>query len=154
MLVSSAIWLLTDELVIALDDRFAEPTDAYVNGAQVWLRDDGPNGLTLEWRLHPVASYVKPKGIPTVELFGTIALALSQGQTPPVAAADLWDGLEVFSAYGDEIDTDTLRACMVSALGIEPFAVGMVDHERIGDDWEREEGRRSVIADLRIQLDV
>jgi hypothetical protein len=97
--VSTAIWLVSDELVVALDDRFGEPTDAYVNGSQVWLRDDGPDGLTLEWRLHPVASYVKPEGVPTVDVFGRIALSLSEGNDPLAAPVTLWEGLEAFSAY-------------------------------------------------------
>jgi hypothetical protein len=152
--VSTAIWLVSDELVVALDDRFGEPTDAYVNGSQVWLRDDGPDGLTLEWRLHPVASYVKPEGVPTVDVFGRIALSLSEGNDPLAAPVTLWEGLEAFSAYDDEIEAETLRQHVVAALGIEPFAVGRVDHELIGDAWERDEGRRSVVADLRVQLGV
>ena len=51
-------------LVVALDDRFGEPVDAYVNGSQVWLRDDGPGGVTVEWRLHPVAAYRLPESLP------------------------------------------------------------------------------------------
>lgn len=154
MLTPTALWLISTELVIALDDRFGEPTDAYVNGSQVWLRDDGPDGITIEWRLHPVAAYARPKGVPTVDVFGRIALALSQGKMPPSDPAALWDGLEAFSAYGDDVIAETLRSSLIRALGIEPFALGEVDHELIGDAWERDEGKRSVVADLRSQLGV
>jgi hypothetical protein len=154
VITTTAIWLTNPGLIIALDDRFGEPTDCYVNGSQVWLRDDGPNDITFEWRLHPVAGYVKPKGVPTVDVFGQIALALGQGETDAVDPTTLWDGLEAFCAYNDEITAEVLRIHVVTALGIEPLAVGDVDHDKIGDAWEREEGRRSVIGDLRAQLDV
>ena len=152
MLVSSSIWLISPELLVALDDRFGEPTDTYVNGSQVWLRDDGPDGVTIEWRLHPVGGYEKPKGVPTIEVFGRIALALAQGEAPLTDPASLWDGLEAFPAFYDEVAVDVLRGVVTQALGLEPFAVGEVDHETIGDDWERDEGKRSVIDDLRKQL--
>ncbi len=154
MLVSSAIWLISPQLVVALDDRFGEPTDTYVNGSQVWLRDDGPDGLTIEWRLHPVAGYVRPKGVPTSDVFGRVALALALAQdgAHPAEPSTLWDGLEAFPAFYDEIPVDVLREVVVRTLGIEPSAVGEVDHEKIGDAWERDAGRRSVIDDLRQQL--
>ncbi|HEX9548180.1 MAG TPA: hypothetical protein VF942_12645, partial [Acidimicrobiales bacterium] len=65
----TCVWRATPELIIALDDRFGEPTDAYVNGSQVWLRDDSPGGITIEWRLHPVASFRRPASVGTYELF-------------------------------------------------------------------------------------
>src|ERR1700674_4861168 len=97
----TCVWLATPELIVALDDRFGEPVDAYVNGSQVWLRDDGPGGVTLEWRLHPVAGYRRPDGIGTYEVFATVALALATGGIPPAPAEGLWEGLEAFPAYGD-----------------------------------------------------
>ncbi len=160
MITTTAIWLTTPELIVTLDDRFGEPTDCYVNGSQVWLRDDGPNDLTFEWRLHPVAGYVKPRGVSTVDVFGQVALALGQGETSandPTTLVDpttLWDGLEAFCAYDDEISAELLHIHVIAALGIEPLAVGDVDHDKIGDAWEREEGRRSVITDLRTHLNV
>jgi hypothetical protein len=47
VLVPTCVWRATPSLVVALDDRFGEPVDAYVNGSQTWLRDDGPGGATL-----------------------------------------------------------------------------------------------------------
>lgn len=73
-LVPTAIWKCSPELIAALDARLGEPVDTYVNGSQVWIRDDGPKGATIEWRLHPVAGYTRPKGYTTYNLFSRIAL--------------------------------------------------------------------------------
>src|SRR5947207_14131054 len=95
-LVPTCVWRISDQLVVALDARFGEPVDAYVNGSQVWLRDDGPDGVALEWRLHPVAGYQRPAGLDTYEVFSMTALALAQGDEPLASAESLWDGLEAF----------------------------------------------------------
>jgi hypothetical protein len=151
-LVATAVWATTPELILRLDERFGEPLDAYVNGSQVWLRDDGPGGIPLEWRLHPVAGYRRPEGVGTDEVFSETALALAEGRDPPAPLAELWDGLEVFAAYADEIEPQPLVAAAMGALGLEPDASGLVDHDRVGDDWERAGGRRSIVADLLAQL--
>jgi hypothetical protein len=151
-LVAAALWQVRPEVVIALDDRFGEPVDAYVNGSQVWLRDDGPGDVVLEWRLHPVAGYRRPASTGTYEVFSATALALATGGTPPAGLAELWDGLEVFTAYGDDVEPLPLAAAAAAALGIEPDAYGLVDHERIADAWERSRGGVSIAADLLAQL--
>src|SRR5687767_9223085 len=87
---SSCSWRTTPELIVALDDRFGEPADAYVNGSQVWLRDDGPHGITLEWRLHPVSGYRRPAGLGTYEVFSAVALAVATGADPPAPPHELW----------------------------------------------------------------
>jgi hypothetical protein len=138
--------------VIALDDRFGEPVDAYVNGSQVWLRDDGPGGMTIEWRLHPVATYRRPKGIGTYEVFATTALALATGADPPAPLEQLWDGLEAFAAYGDEVEPAVLAQAATDALGIPPDASGLVDHARIGDQWEQSAGAVSIVDALLREL--
>ena len=48
-LIPTVVWRCTPALVVALADRLGDPVDSYVNGSQVWLRDDGPGGITLEW---------------------------------------------------------------------------------------------------------
>ena len=144
---------------MALDTRFGEPVDAYVNGSHTWFRDDGPNGETVEWRLHPVAGYQRPRDVGTYEVFGAVALALSTGATPPAAPEQLWEGLEAFPAYlgegggGDDAPEPALlaQAC-TAALGIAPDASGVVDHEPIGVMWEAAEGRTSVLDALFEQL--
>lgn len=151
-LIASAVWRARAELILALDERFGEPVDAYVNGSQVWLREDGPGGILLEWRLHPVASFKRPPGIDTYEVFSATALALASGELPPAPLDQLWDGLEVFAAYDDDIEPQPLTAAAVSAIGLEPDASGLVDHENIADRWERAGGTVSIVADLLTQL--
>jgi hypothetical protein len=152
-LVASAVWRARPDVIVALDDRFGEPVDAYVNGSQVWLREDGPAGETLEWRLHPVAGYERPAGVGTYEVFSATALALGTGATPPAPLEALWEGLEVFAAYGDDIEPQPLVAAAVHALGLEPDAFGLVDHDVIADAWERAAGGVSIVALLLGQLE-
>lgn len=155
--VPACIWRISAELVVALDERFGPPVDAYVNGSQTWLRDDGPGGETIEWRLHPVAGFRRPPGVGTYELFESVALALETGGEPPAPPEQLWDGLEAFPAYvaegdGDAPEPATLAAACAEALGIPPDAVGIVDHEPVAAAWERSGGSRSIVADLLAQL--
>jgi hypothetical protein len=151
-LVATAVWRADPDVIVALDDRFGEPVDAYVNGSQVWLREDGPAGVILEWRLHPVAGYRRPKSTGTYEVFAAAALALATGATPPAPLNELWDGLEAFAAYGDDLEPQPLAAAGAAALGLEPDACGLVDHETIAAEWERTNGAVSIIADLLRQL--
>jgi hypothetical protein len=152
-LVASAVWRASTDVIVALDDRFGEPVDAYVNGSQVWLREDGPGGETLEWRLHPVAGYERPAGVGTYEVFSATALAVATGAAPPAPLDEMWEGLEVFSAYGDEIEPQPLAAAAVQALGLEPDAFGLVDHDAVADAWERASGGVSIVALLLGQLE-
>ena len=137
---------------MALQERFGDPVDAYVNGSQVWLRDDGPAGIAVEWRLHPVAGYRRPDGIDTYDVFTAVALALAEGRRPPAPVDHLWDGLEAFAAYGDEVEPATLASAATEALGRPPDAAGLVDHQHIGDEWERSGGRTSIVDALMSQL--
>lgn len=151
-LVPTALWRARPEVVIALDDRFGEPVDAYVNGSQVWLREDGPGGMTLEWRLHPVGGYRRPEGVGTYEVFPATALALATGATPPAPLTQLWEGLEVFPAYGDETEPHPLAAAAAGVLGITPDASGLADHEAIAEAWERSGRAISIVGELFAQL--
>ena len=45
----------------------------------------------------------------------------------------LWDGLECFAAYGDDLEPAPLAQAATAAIERPPDAVGLVDHERIGD---------------------
>jgi hypothetical protein len=152
VLTPTCVWRTTPELIVALDDRFGEPVDAYVNGSQVWLREDGPNEATVEWRLHPVARYRRPSGVGTYEVFSAVALAVATGGTPPAPPEELWEGLEAFPAYGDEVEPAVLAAAVTEALGLAPDASGLVDHAVIGDEWERTGGAVSIVAGLFRQL--
>ena len=138
--VPTCVWRVTPALLIALDERFGEPVDTYVNGSQVWLRDDGPDEVVFEWRLHPVAGYRRPDGLETEAVFSTVALALAMGDQPPAPLDRLWDGLECFPAYGADIEPSTLAASAGGALGVAPDAYGLVDHEVIAAEWEKARG--------------
>ena len=151
-LVTTCVWRVTPELVTALDSRFGEPVDAYVNGSQVWLRDDGPGGAVLEWRLHPVPGYVRPAGATTYDVFPSMALALASGAEPVAPLSSLWDGLECFPAYGEEVEPATLAAHGEAVLGVRPGGFGIVDHQRIGDQWERSGGKVSIVDALLAEL--
>lgn len=144
------MWRVTPELLLRLDETFGEPTDTYVNGSQVWLRDI--DDATIEWRLHPVPRFRRPGGVTTDELFESIVFALREGDEPIAAPSDLWEGLEAFVAYDDEIEPAPLAAQTGGVLGIAPDAYGVVDHVTIGDAWERSAGDYSIVAALFAQL--
>ncbi|MFN2608644.1 MAG: hypothetical protein ABR511_12265 [Acidimicrobiales bacterium] len=152
-LVPTCVWRARAEVVVALDERFGPPVDAYVNGAQVWLREDGPGGATVEWRLHPVAGYRRPDGVGTYEVFEAAADAVARGEPGPAPLDRLWDGLEAFPAYGDEIEPAPLATACAADLGLAPDASGLADHAAIGDEWERTGGRTSIVAALLAQLE-
>jgi hypothetical protein len=150
--VATCLWSVTPELLLALDDRFGEPVDTYVNGAQVWLRNDGPGDAGLEWRLHPVAGFQRPSGVSHDSLFEAVVYALRTGTDLLAPLDQLWEGLEAFPGYGDEMEPAPLAAAAATAIGFAPDAFGVVDHDRIGDEWERSGGRISIVQALTAQL--
>jgi hypothetical protein len=150
--VATCVWRITPELLLALDTRFGEPIDTYVNGSQVWLREDGPGGAALEWRLHPVAGFRRPAGVGVDDLLERVVWAVRAGEEPPAAVDALWDGLEAFPAYGDELEPAPLAATCTASLGLPPDACGVVDHDAIGDRWEAARGTVSIVDALLDQL--
>lgn len=165
-LTPTAVWRIRPEVVVALEEQFGEPVDSYVNGSQVWLFDHGPNDVTFEWRLHPVAGYEPPEGLSTYELWETVAAALIAGADPSTlklaederSLESLWDGLECFPAYdvdgADAVEPATLAARVSELLGIAPDRHGLVDHQRIGTEWEKAQGDVSIVDLLFGQLEV
>jgi hypothetical protein len=155
----AAVWPVSAPLVLALDDRFGLPVDSYLNGTQTWLTDDGPGGSTLEWRLHPVGGFEAPR-LSHHDLWETVLTVLRDGADPdalpigdpPRTLSSLWEGLECFPAYGDEIEPAVLGASATAALGVAPVAVGLVDHAAIGDAWERSRRQASIIEMLLDEL--
>jgi hypothetical protein len=151
--VPTAVWRIAPEVVLALDARMGEPTDMYVNGSQTWVENNGPGGCVLEWRLHPVKGFVRPEGLGTYELWENVVDALRAGNDPAAlplgaesrALGSLWDGLECFPAYQDDPEPSALAAAAVDALGEQPDRIGLVDHEQIGDAWEKSGGKISAI---------
>lgn len=158
--VPTSVWRITPELVLALDEHLGEPVDSYVNGSQTWLEDHGPGGITLEWRLHPPAGFRIPAGLSPYELWETVAAALTADADPnalptgsEVRGLDsIWEGLECFPAHGDEVEPAELRGRVAGILGIEPDAFGLVEHDAIGNAWERGKGNVSIVALLFEQL--
>jgi hypothetical protein len=156
----TALWLIDATLVPALDAGLGVPVDSYVNGSQTWLTPDGPGGVELEWRLHPVSGYQLPPDLSHYDLWEAVVDALANGADPEALAlgaetralASLWDGLECYAAYGDEIEPATLASAAAEIIGRAPDAAGLVDHEAIGDAWERTMGQVSIVALLLAQL--
>jgi hypothetical protein len=156
----TTVWLLDAELVSTLDARLGPPVDSYLNGSQTWLTPDGPGGIEVEWRLHPVAGYELPPELSHYDLWETVVGALAQGADPEAltlgeqtrALSSLWDGLECFPAYGDEAEPAPLAAAVAEVLGRPPDLSGLVDHEAIGDEWEKANGAVSIVSLLVEQL--
>jgi len=68
------------------------------------------------------------------------------------ALSSLWEGLECFAAYGDELEPAPLAAAAGEAIGRAPDAAGLVDHARIGSEWERAQGGASIVDMLLAEL--
>jgi hypothetical protein len=157
--VATTVWTISPELVLALDERLGLPVDSYVNGSQTWLVEEGE--LTLEWRLHPVAGYRAPAQVSPYDLWETVVSQLSLAGDPhalrlgdevrPLTA--LWDGLECYAAHGDEPEPQQLATMASTQLGRPPDRFGLVDHDAIGDAWERANGGVSIVALLLAQLE-
>ena len=162
MRTASAVWRSSPELVLALDERFGPPVDSYVNGSQTWLLDNGPGGVTVEWRLHPVAAYRPPARLSHYDLWERVVAQLHAGGDPGALALgeerraleSLWEGLEAFAPYGDEVEPVTLAQASAAAIGRVPDAAGLVDHDRVGDAWERARGEVSIVGLLLEELRV
>ncbi|MBM3674298.1 MAG: hypothetical protein FJW88_04975 [Actinobacteria bacterium] len=159
MRTATAIWWVSPELVLALDEHLGPPVDSYLNGSQTWF---GGDERTIEWRLHPVGAYRAPAGCSHYDLWEQVVAQLSAGVNPERltlgsesrALAGLWDGLEAFPAYDDEYEPATLAQVTVELLGIAPDLSGVVDHEPVGEAWERSHGEVSIIRLLADQLQV
>ncbi len=153
-LVATALWTVTSQLIVTLDETFGEPIDAYVNGSQVWLRPDGPNDTTIEYRLHPVAGYQRPDGLRTEEVFSSVALALATGEQAPAPFTELWEGLEAFVAFDDEGPLEAAQIAQIGekVLGIAADCAGQADHESIAQEWQNSNRQTSIVSALRLQL--
>ena len=156
MLTPTCAYRVDAELVEALDAVLGPPLDSYVRGWQVWLEPDGPDGATLEWRLHPPARFRMPRGVDPHDLFGEVLQGLAAAEPPreqhplELGAATLplsrvWEVLEVFPTYGEDVDPEVLAAAAANRLsGRWPDVAGRVDHARMGDEWKSRSGGYSV----------
>lgn len=156
MRIATAVWKVSPELVLAIDAHLGPPVDSYVNGSQTWFTGEP----VLEWRLHPVAGFRMPEGVSPYDLWDGVVGALAAGGdagalplgTTPVALADLWDGLECFPAYDDELEPVAVVARAAALIPVPPALSGLVDHDTVGDAWERSDGTVSIVALLTDQL--
>jgi hypothetical protein len=148
-------------LIELLDERLGPPLDSYVRGWQVWLEPNGPGGVVLEWRLHPPARFTMPHGVNPHDLFDVVIQGIAEsgwgefpaGQERRTLAAT-WEVLEVFPAYGDDVEPAALAAAAAAALGgRRPDAAGYADHDRLGDLWKGRRGDFSVGQALLEVLD-
>lgn len=154
--IATAVWRASGDLVLALDEHLGPPVDSYVNGSQTWFTGEP----VLEWRLHPVAGFRLPGGLSPYDLWDAVVGALAAGGDPTelavgdttVGLADLWDGLECFPAYDDELEPAAVVARAAAQLPIVPELSGLVDHDAVGDEWERSNGSVSIVALLVRQL--
>jgi hypothetical protein len=162
---ATTVWTISPDLVLAIDERLGPPVDSYVNGSQTWFvgeDDDETSGPMLEFRLHPVAGYRIPRGASHYDVWETVVAQLTEGVDPHALRigdevrplASLWDGLECFAAYGHDVEPPRLAALAGDALGRAPERSGLVDHDAIGDAWEKNNGKESIIALLLEQLTV
>lgn len=157
---ATCIWRVDADLVLALDEHLGPPVDSYVNGSQTWITDDGPGDVGLEWRLHPVAGFRLPRDLSHYDLWEQVVSALSAGADPDALTFgseartlhSLWDGLECFAAYGDDVEPAPLAQAATTALGRAPDATGLVDHEAIGTAWERAKGATSIVEMVFAEL--
>jgi hypothetical protein len=114
----------------------------------------------LEWRLHPVAGYRLPRDLSHYDLWEQVVGALSAGADPdaltlgsePRTLRSVWDGLECYAAYGDDLEPAPLAQAATAALERAPDAVGLVDHEQIGQAWENARGATSIVEMLFAEL--
>ena len=164
MATATCVYRVDPDLVEQLDVHLGPPLDSYVRGWQVWLEDNGPGGARLEWRLHPPARFRMPAGVNPHDLFEVVLSGLAAADDPasdafqagrePRTLAEVWEVLEVFPAFGDEVSPADLAAAAAAALGgRRPDAAGVADHERLGDLWKGRRGDFSVGAALLEVLD-
>lgn len=158
----ACVYRVDPALVELLDARLGPPLDSYVRGWQVWLRDDGPGGEALEWRLHPPARFRMPRGVDPHDLFNVVLQGLADIDEPAAAFSagkerrtltEVWEVLEVFPAFTADVEVDALATTATAVLGGRaPDGAGLVDHDRLGDRWKGTRGDFSVGAALLADL--
>ncbi|MEX0659871.1 MAG: hypothetical protein WD080_12125 [Egibacteraceae bacterium] len=148
-------------LLELLDAHLGPPLDSYVRGWQVWLEPNGPGEQTLEWRLHPPAGFVMPRGVNPHDLFDVVLQGIAEpGDDFPAGQErrrldQVWEALEVFPAFPEPtlptITPPSLVEAATAALGgRRPDVAGHVDHARLGDRWK---GRRGDLSVGRVLFD-
>lgn len=142
---SSAIILTKThpDLLRRLQDALAEPVDSYWNGSHTWFT--AFEEIELEWRLHPVSGFTMPEASRPEDLFD---LAL-EGE---VDIEHYWEGLEVFAISEEEVAPNVLAEHVKNVLEIESDFSGIVDHDEVGNEYERNGGNVSIVKLLIEQV--
>lgn len=151
-LAATCVWRLQQPVLAALHQRFGAPADTYGNGSQTWLRSDGPDGMPVEYRLHPHADFDRPTDLAADQLFTLVAGAVARGEEPRLDPHRVWSGLEASWAFDEDRPPDTLGACTSAALGLDADACGSIDRDALGLEWERSGGRLDIIGHLLAAL--
>lgn len=162
--VPTCVWRVAPALIERLETWLGPPLDSYVRGWQVWLEPNGPDQVTLEWRLHPPAGFAMPRGVDPHDLFDVVSQGLAEAVDPAGDALSLgeearplhgvWEVLEAFPAFDDGVDLHALIRCVTEALGgWPPDVAGHADHARLGDLWKGAKGDFSVGQALLAQLE-
>ncbi|MET0275290.1 MAG: hypothetical protein ABW211_00430 [Acidimicrobiia bacterium] len=157
---ATAVWRISPVIVLALDEHLGLPVDSYLNGTQTWLVEAESPEATFEWRLHPTAGFRTPAGMSHYDVWERVVTILGTGAgEDSLALGDetrtlrsLWDGLECFVPYGDDLEPAVLAHAATDRLGVAPDSVGLVDHDRIGAEWERADGAVSIVEMLLAEL--
>lgn len=131
------------DLLKLLIEKNSDPVDSYWNGSHTWFTSTEENDF--EWRLHPVSGFKMPEASRPEEL---LDLAL-EGE---IDIEHYWEGLEVFCLSDEPCSLEELQAHISERINITPDAIGLVDHETIGNDFERNAGQISIIQLLAEQL--
>ena len=149
---SACVWRATPAVIVALDERFGEPVDAYVNGSQTWLRDDGPAASRSSGACTRSPATASPRT-------STRTRCSPRSRSPSRPATShrrRSSRCGTASRCSPRTATrSSLRrsaAAAEAALGIEPDRAGLVDHDAIADEWERSRGATSIVDALFAQL--
>ncbi len=135
-----AYWQIRPELILAIEAAFGPPIDSYVNGAQVWLEDD------IEYRLHPVSGFQLPSGISHHDLWDEVT-----APTSALSANSFWDAFEAIPLE-QGADPANLARHVGDRLNLEPDRYGLIDRERINEEWAAAQGAISIGARVLAQL--
>lgn len=125
--------------------------------------------VELEYRLHPPPGFTQPDGLSHHDLWdetvGQLADAVARADEAAVDGlvlelgterrdvASLWELLEVFPAFGEEVTPDQVRQWAEAALDRPALAAGYVEHDRLGGAFKRHGPSFDLPGALRAALD-
>jgi hypothetical protein len=128
------------------DLLFTKPFQRVLN----FTRDDGFRHGCLALACLPILFDHVLQALAEAAEPATEPLAIGQERRP---LAGVWEVLEVFPAFGDDVPPERLAAGASEVLGgWAPDAAGVVDHNRLGDLWKGKRGAFSVGEALLDQL--